>query len=143
MPPELRVGYLTDPDRIARLVDAMLLAEQVAMEAEKAGLQKDAEYRADTALLGTELLSGRFVRNYVAGVKTPNFDNLAQERYLANSKQFTPPPIRPFGVSSSVVQAVPLCVGDKPGRSPTRLPTVVAVAAATSTLARGLHMSDP
>ena len=96
MPPEMRGGYLSDPDRIARLVDSMLIAEQVAIEARKQQLDSNAEYQADLALLGTELLSGRLVRAHVESVKAPNFDNLAQERYLADSKQFTPPPKREF-----------------------------------------------
>jgi peptidyl-prolyl cis-trans isomerase C len=92
MPPELRTGYLTDPDRIARLVDSMLLAEQVANVARTQGEDENREYRADIDLLGNELLSGRHVRDYVAKLKTPNFENLARERYLADPKKFTPAP---------------------------------------------------
>ncbi|MBD8526440.1 peptidylprolyl isomerase [Pseudomarimonas arenosa] len=90
MPPELRAGYLTEPDRIARLIDAMLLSEQVAMEAEEAGVGETRELRDDVKLMRNELMANRFINAEMAKVKLPNFELLAKERYTADPKKYAP-----------------------------------------------------
>lgn len=91
MPPELRSGYLREPDRIARLIESMLLSAQIASEAKAAGLHQDVEFLDDLKLLETELLAGRQVRAQAAAVEPPDFEMLARERYLADPKVYADP----------------------------------------------------
>lgn len=90
MPPELRSGYLADPELAARLIDGMLIAKQVAALARSEGLHEDPEHVADLALMEVEMLSGRHLRRKMDALAIPDFEPLARERYLADPEAFRP-----------------------------------------------------
>jgi parvulin-like peptidyl-prolyl isomerase len=92
LPPDLQAGYLVEPDRIAKLVDAMLLVKQVAAEAEREGLHNDPQVIADLKLGREELLANRQVQRRTEQARAPDFSLLAQERYLSNPEAYAPPP---------------------------------------------------
>ncbi len=92
MPPEIQEGFLLDPDRMARLIDAMLLTMQLARAAEARGEHETAEFAQDLALQRTELLSRRAVTAYMAEQPEPRVESLARERFLSDPEKFRPAP---------------------------------------------------
>lgn len=92
MPPEIRKGYLLDPDRMARLIDSMLLTFQLAKIAEAAGEEQSPEFARDLALQRAELLSRRAVDAHMSGLPEPRVEMLARERYLSDPEKFRPAP---------------------------------------------------
>jgi peptidyl-prolyl cis-trans isomerase C len=84
MPPELRAGYLHDPDRLGRMIDSQLLMRQLAALAEAGGLHETERFRGDLELQRQELLSRLQLEHYMATLETPNYERLARERYMAN-----------------------------------------------------------
>jgi peptidyl-prolyl cis-trans isomerase C len=92
MPPDLQEGYLTEADRVARLIDSLLLTKQLAHEAERNALDQDPEFRGDLALKRAELLAARQVQHHFAAQADPDIEALAHERYLASPEQYRRPP---------------------------------------------------
>jgi peptidyl-prolyl cis-trans isomerase C len=92
MPPELRSGYLTDPQRTAKMIDTLLITKQTAVEAEKAGLGNSPGFRADLELARFELLSRYHSDAFESSLVLPDFEVLARERYLANPSAYVGSP---------------------------------------------------
>jgi peptidyl-prolyl cis-trans isomerase C len=84
MPPELRSGYLTDPQRMAKVIDTLLITKQTAREAEKSGLGDLPQFKADLELARMELLSRYHSDAFESSLALPDFEMLAREKYLAN-----------------------------------------------------------
>jgi peptidyl-prolyl cis-trans isomerase C len=91
MPPEIRGSYLDDPERAGRLIEALLLSRQAAIEAERAGIDKTVEFQQDLALQRTELLARHWTDYRTRNLQLPNFEALAKEKYLANPEAYAPP----------------------------------------------------
>jgi peptidyl-prolyl cis-trans isomerase C len=92
MPPDVQVGYTQDPDRIARLIDTLLLTKQVAVLAEQGDYAKSAEFKADLANARMDLLARYETDRQVALNTPPDLEPLARERYRANPDQWMTPP---------------------------------------------------
>jgi peptidyl-prolyl cis-trans isomerase C len=92
IPPEMRAGYMAESDRAIRMIDSLLLSNQLAARAIKEGLDQRPDFKAELELLKTELLSRYLIERHIDGAPLPNVEALSKERYLADPKSFTPSP---------------------------------------------------
>jgi peptidyl-prolyl cis-trans isomerase C len=92
MPPEMRGGFMADPQRMGEMIDKMLLTEQVAAQAQKEGLQNDPDLLADLELVRIEMLAARQIQRNTQRTAIPNFELLAHERYLSDPGKHAPAP---------------------------------------------------
>lgn len=86
-----RAGFFNSPKRLEALVMNLLMQRQLASEAEKAGLDKDASVLAQMKLSNEEILSRARVEQMRSGQKLPNFDALAREEYVAHKEKYVKP----------------------------------------------------
>lgn len=92
MPPDVQAGYTQEPDRIARLLDTLLLTKQVAVLAEKGDYVKSADFAADMANARMDLLAKHETDRQVAINTPPDLEPLAKERYRGNPDKFMTKP---------------------------------------------------
>jgi len=92
MPPDMRGGFLLEPERMSRLIDTMLLTKQLAADARRDDLHKDPQFIEELRLVETEMLSRMFVEREMKRAGVSKFDALAHEKYLANPELYTPEP---------------------------------------------------
>ena len=92
MPPDVQAGYTQEPDRIARLLDTLLLTKQVAVLAEKGDYAKSAEFQADIANARMDLLAKHETERQVAANTPPDLEPLAKERYRGNPDKWMTQP---------------------------------------------------
>lgn len=94
VPEEMRGAYMRDPTRVARLIDNLLIAKQIATEARNQGLHREPEMAADLLAAENELL----VKAYLARQLPPPADEatleeLAIQTYRANPQRFRSEPV--------------------------------------------------
>ncbi|MFO1506830.1 MAG: peptidylprolyl isomerase [Lysobacterales bacterium] len=91
MPPEDRAGFIDSPKRIQSMLLNLLLDQQLANEARKAGLEKDPMVQREIQLATNRALADARRNQFRANLKLPDFDELAQEEYLAHKDQYVVP----------------------------------------------------
>jgi peptidyl-prolyl cis-trans isomerase C len=91
MPEKDRAGYFRSPTRIENTITSLLLQRQLASDARKLGLDKDAEVASQFALAEEEVLARARMARYRAELKMPDFGQLAQEDYIAHKEKFAVP----------------------------------------------------
>ncbi|HET6604086.1 MAG TPA: peptidylprolyl isomerase [Xanthomonadaceae bacterium] len=91
LPEDVRAGYMDDPQRIERLLTGMLLARQLADEAEKHGLHEQPLFARLLRLQRDALLMNQMVRHHVDNLDEPDFTALARERYQASPNRYRTP----------------------------------------------------
>ncbi len=92
MPDAIRSDYLDDPERMARMIDGMLLTLQLAAQAEKDGLQPSPAQAAG----GSELervtgLANALMEHVSPSVTDEQVRQIARERYQANKAEYAKP----------------------------------------------------
>jgi peptidyl-prolyl cis-trans isomerase C len=86
-----RAGFFNSPKRIETLVSNLLAQRQLAAEAEKAGLEKNASIQAQIKIAQEEILSKAYVDELKSTIKLPNLDQLAHEEYLGHKEKYVIP----------------------------------------------------
>lgn len=87
MPEEIRSGYFDEPDRMARLIDSMLLTAQLAANAEEAGLSSEVPVDV-TGLDRMTALANTVLRRRGVLESDEDYLMLAKERYQARKKDY-------------------------------------------------------
>lgn len=92
MPEKIRSDYLDDPERMARMIDGMLLTLQLAAQAEKDGLQPSPAQAAG----GSELervtgLANALMEHVSPSVTDEQVRQIARERYQVNKAEYAKP----------------------------------------------------
>jgi len=88
VPVEQRAGFFNSPTRIEGVITTLLLQKQLAAEARKAGLDRDPVVVRQLALAEDEALGKVRMQRYKEDLKLPNFEELAQEEYIAHKEKY-------------------------------------------------------
>jgi peptidyl-prolyl cis-trans isomerase C len=88
IPAEQRAGFFNSPTRIEGVITNLLLQRQLAADARKAGLDRDPLVVRQLALAEDEALSKVRMQRYREGLKLPDFEELAQEEYVAHKEKY-------------------------------------------------------
>lgn len=91
MPAGIRADYLDDPQRMARLIDSMLLLIQLATEADAAGIKAELPAQGDE-LDRMTAKANALLRAKGVLLADDDYRPLARERYLARKKEYASPP---------------------------------------------------
>lgn len=90
--PDRRAGFLDNPERIDSTLSQMLLVEQLAAEAEEAGLDADPRIASQMEMHRKRLLAGLRMEQLRAEAQAKvDVSTLARERYLADRTRYTDP----------------------------------------------------
>lgn len=90
--PDRRAGFLDSPERIDSTLSQMLLVEQLAAEAEAAGLDADPRIASQMEMHRKRLLAGlRMEQLRTAAQAKVDASALARERYVADRAKYTDP----------------------------------------------------
>lgn len=92
MPKAIRSDFLNDPDRMARLIDGMLLTLQLANEAEKKGIVVPAEEAGDTDLARRTALANALMTTVVRDVSEEQLLQIARERFQVEKQNYSSSP---------------------------------------------------
>src|SRR5690242_4162860 len=88
IPPQNRAGFFDSPKRLDGLITNILLEKQLAIEARAAGYDKDpAEQPRIQLAIDQELARIRMDR-FRAGLKMPDFSELAHEQYIGHKEKY-------------------------------------------------------
>ena len=104
IPEKDRAGFFDSPKRIESTIMGLLLKKQLAAQARAEKLDQDAVIQREIQLATEDTLAGAQMEQYKAGLKLPDFDQLAREYYLAHKSDFVTP---------GVVQVKHVLVSDK------------------------------
>lgn len=88
IPEAQRADFFNSPKRIEQTIMQLLLQKQLAAEARKLGLEKDALVQKQVALAEEEALSKARMIQFRKDLKLPDFDELAEEEFLAHKEQY-------------------------------------------------------
>lgn len=88
MPDTIRADYLDDPDRMARMIDGMLLTLQLANQAEKDGIRAPAAKEGDNELDRVTGLANALMETVAPSISDDQVEQLAQEQYRANKANY-------------------------------------------------------
>ena len=88
IPESQRGGFFNSPERIQALVTSLLLKKQLATEARAHGLDKDPVVRKQLLMAEDEALSKARMRQFQADLKLPDFEQLAQEEFIAHKEKY-------------------------------------------------------
>jgi peptidyl-prolyl cis-trans isomerase C len=92
VPPKLRLESRADGDRNNRVVDALFVNRMLALEARKAGLDKDPLIARRLEQAMESFLAQQFVAHLERNApEPPNLEERARELYLANPARYTEP----------------------------------------------------
>ncbi|MCX7557052.1 peptidylprolyl isomerase [Xanthomonadaceae bacterium JHOS43] len=91
---DARKNFFADPKKVSGLINELLVTRQIAEEARKTGFDKDPEIEAEVRRYAEELVARRFVSNYLDGLDEPDYELLAQERYIGRKEEFSTPVTR-------------------------------------------------
>jgi peptidyl-prolyl cis-trans isomerase C len=91
IPEGQRAGFFDSPTRIQTLIANLLMQKQLAAEARKAGLDKAPLVQKQIEIADDEVLSKVRLQHLRDDMKLPNFDQLAQEYYIAHKNQYATP----------------------------------------------------
>lgn len=90
-PDEYRRTFFADGEKVARMIDGMLLNRQLAAKARAEGLDQDPEFLAELDEYVIEKLARRRVARYLDTLPQADTETLAHERYLANKTNYVLP----------------------------------------------------
>lgn len=91
MPEAIRADYLDDPDRMARMIDGMLLTLQLADQAEKQGIKPLEAKPDDNELDRLTGLANALMETVAPSLSDEQMEQLAQEQYRANKANYASP----------------------------------------------------
>jgi len=91
MPEEIRGDYLADPQRLARLIDGMLLTRQLAAQAEQDGIQPPPAQAGGSELERVTALANALMATVAPTVTDEQVQQIARERYQANKQEYASP----------------------------------------------------
>lgn len=91
IPEKDRAGFFDSPKRIESTIMGLLLKKQLAAQARTERLDQDAGIQREIQLATEDTLAGAQVDHFKAALKLPDFDQLAQEYYLAHKGEFVAP----------------------------------------------------
>ena len=89
LPPEARREFFADGAKVAKLIDDLLAAQQLAAVARAEGLDKSPEIAAEIEDMVVDFLARRQIAHHMEGLEQPDYEILARERYLANKSKYT------------------------------------------------------
>jgi peptidyl-prolyl cis-trans isomerase C len=94
VPEDLRAGYMRDPERVARLVDNLLISKQIATQARKEGLHQEPLVAAVLAVAENELLTREYLQRMLPSpAEEEALEELARQTYRAHSDRFKSEPV--------------------------------------------------
>lgn len=91
MPDAIRSDYLDDPERMARMIDGMLLTLQLAAQAEKDGIQLPPAQAGGSELERVTALANAVMESVAPSVTDEQVQQIARERYQVNKKEYATP----------------------------------------------------
>lgn len=91
LPPELRAGYLDDPQRIEETIGSLLLAKQLAAKAYELGADEDPYLPNQLEQAKIRYMATRARVLSEQRLEIPDFSDLAYESYLANPAKYSTP----------------------------------------------------
>jgi peptidyl-prolyl cis-trans isomerase C len=86
--PDKRAGFLDSPERIDKMVNDLMLLEQLANEAKEAGLDRREDVRALVSLAEKRILSSLWMQELRTRAAKPDVAALANETYLADPDRY-------------------------------------------------------
>jgi peptidyl-prolyl cis-trans isomerase C len=104
IPEKERAGFFDSPKRIEGTIMGLLLKKQLATQARAEKLDQDAGIQREIQLATEDTLASAQIEHYKAGLKLPDFDQLAREYYLSHKNEF---------VAAGVVQVKHVLVSNK------------------------------
>ncbi|GAA0714264.1 peptidylprolyl isomerase [Dokdonella soli] len=93
MPMTDRAPFFNSPKRIESVISNLLVQKQLAAEARAQGLDKDPDILKQKGGATDLALSAAEMAHLRAGLKMPDFSELAQEEYIANKEKYSVPGI--------------------------------------------------
>lgn len=94
VPKETRGGYMDSPERIEQVLQTLLLDQQLALAARKAGMDQDPVLAARMRQAAFRVLAKAYVDRWAESLVLPDFEPLAREEYLANTERYMRPETR-------------------------------------------------
>jgi peptidyl-prolyl cis-trans isomerase C len=91
LPRNIRGTYMTDPDRLDQVVNSLLLEKQLAAKSRELGADKDPYLELQLEQARNRFLAARAQRIVEETMVMPNFEALAEEKFLANPEIYTGP----------------------------------------------------
>lgn len=88
IPEGQRPVFFSSPVRIQSMLSSLLTQKQLSAQARKEGLDKDPMIQRQIALMAEKALAEAQVQNFRKNIKTPDFNKLAQEEFLANKNKY-------------------------------------------------------
>jgi hypothetical protein len=86
-----RPGFFDSPKRLESLISNLLTQRQLAAEAEKAGLAKDASVQAQVRLATEDIMGKARLHQLREDMKLPDFTKLAREEYIGHKEKYVTP----------------------------------------------------
>ena len=91
VPAKDRAAFIDSPKRIEQMLSHMLLRRNLANEARKLGLDKDAVMQRRIELAIEDVLMARRLEYISETITVPDLEQLARERYLSDSEKYRQP----------------------------------------------------
>lgn len=91
IPENLRAGYMADFTRVINDLENMLAMRVVSDRAREDGYLERPDVKAELALHEDQLLAAKFVTDWVAAQPSPDYEQQAREKYLANRADYKEP----------------------------------------------------
>ena len=88
IPDDKRAGFFNSPSRIESILVQLLAQKQMAADARAIGLEKDPLVQRRIELATDEALSKARMQKFRADMNLPNFDQLAQEEFIAHKNEY-------------------------------------------------------
>jgi len=88
IPDDKRAGFFNSPMRIESIISQLLVQKQLAAEARALGLDKDAKVQRQIQLAEDDALSKARMLKFRADIKLPDFNQLAQEEFIAHKENY-------------------------------------------------------
>lgn len=88
LPREIRATYMSDPERLDQVVNTLLLEKQLAAKSDEMGAATDPYLELQLEQARNRFLAARVQRLVEEGIKMPDFEALAEEKYLANPDKY-------------------------------------------------------
>ncbi len=104
IPEDRRAQFFDSPQRIQTLISSLLLQKQLAAEAREHGLDKNPEIISKAGSAQEAALAKAMQEQLTNGMKIPDFNELAQEQYIAYRERYVVPAI--LEVQDVVITAV-------------------------------------
>lgn len=88
LPRSIRGNYMNDPERIEQVVNNLLLEKQLARKAIELGVDKDPYLQLQLEQAKSRFLGARAQRIVEEAMEMPDFEALAEEKFLANPEKY-------------------------------------------------------